>query len=74
MNKEELENEVLKLKTELMESRTKHETLKKIAKSLYGTVLHVFVLAKEDPLVLIGPELYKEAAKGVKEYEDYEKN
>jgi hypothetical protein len=49
-----------------------HRELKKLARRLYGTVLHVHALAKEDPLVIIGPELYKEAATGVKDYEKIE--
>jgi hypothetical protein len=48
-----------------------NQKLEKIAKKLYGTVLHVYELAKVDPLVIIGPALYKEAAEGAKEYEEY---
>jgi hypothetical protein len=51
-----------------------NQKLEKIAKKLYGTVLHVYELAKADPLVVIGPSLYKEAAEGAKEYEDYNAN
>ena len=47
-----------------------NQKLAKIARKLYGTVLHVYALAKEDPLVLVGPMLYKEAADGAKEYEE----
>jgi hypothetical protein len=46
--------------------------LKKSARSLYGTVLHVYALAKENAIILVGPELYKEAAKNIKEYEELE--
>jgi hypothetical protein len=49
-----------------------YKDLKKVARKLYGTVLHVHALAKEDPLVIIGPELYKEAATGVTDYEKVE--
>jgi hypothetical protein len=49
----------------------KNEELQKLARKLYGTVLHVFVLAKEDPLILVGPTLYQEAAEGAKEYEEF---
>ena len=48
-----------------------NQKLAKIARKLYGTVLHVYALAKEDPLVLVGPMLYKEAAEGAKEYEEF---
>jgi hypothetical protein len=51
-----------------------NQKLEKIAKKLYGTVLHVYELAKVDPLVIIGPALYKEAAEGAKEYEDHNAN
>jgi hypothetical protein len=48
-----------------------NQKLTKIARKLYGTVLHIYALAKEDPLVLVGPMLYKEAAEGAKEYEEF---
>ena len=51
-----------------------NQKLEKIAKKLYGTVLHVYELARVDPLVVIGPALYKEAAEGAKEYENYNAN
>jgi len=47
-----------------------NQKLEKLARKLYGTVLHIYTLAKEDPLVLVGPMLYKEAAEGAKEYEE----
>jgi len=48
-----------------------NQKLEKLARKLYGTVLHIYALAKEDPLVLVGPMLYKEAAEGAKEYEEF---
>jgi hypothetical protein len=54
------------------DTKTENEELKKISRSLYGVVLHVYALAKEDALVLVGPELFKEAANAVKQYEEIE--
>lgn len=65
-------NNAVELRMKLAESLVKNDELKKIARKLYGTVLHVYELAKVDPLVVIGPSLYKEAAEGAKEYEDFE--
>ena len=48
-----------------------NQKLEKLARKLYGTVLHIYALAKEDPLVLVEPMLYKEAAEGAKEYEEF---
>ena len=62
-------NAAVKLRQELAKILLENDELKAVAKKLYGTVLHVFSLAKEDPLVLIGPELYKEAASGANDYE-----
>jgi hypothetical protein len=65
-------NNAVELRMKLAESLVRNDELKKLARKLYGTVLHVYELAKVDPLVLIGPALYKEAAEGAKEYEEYE--
>jgi hypothetical protein len=65
-------NNAVELRMKLAESLVRNDELKKLARKLYGTVLHVYELAKVDPLVLIGPALYKEAAEGSKEYEEYE--
>jgi chromosome segregation ATPase len=65
-------NNAVELRMKLAETLVKNDELKKIARKLYGTVLHVYELAKVDPLVVIGPSLYKEAAEGAKEYEDFE--
>ena len=65
-------NNAVELRMKLTESLVRNDELKKIARKLYGTVLHVYELAKVDPLVVIGPSLYKEAAEGAKEYEDFE--
>jgi hypothetical protein len=64
-------NAAVDLRSKLAEALVENEELKKLARKLYGTVLHVYALAKEDPLVLVGPMLYKEAAEGAKEYEIY---
>jgi hypothetical protein len=65
-------NNAVELRMKLAEVLVQNDELKKIARKLYGTVLHVYELAKVDPLVLIDPALYKEAAEGAKEYEEYE--
>jgi len=67
-------NNAVELRMRLAESLVQNDELKKLARKLYGTVLHVYELAKVDPLVVIGPSLYKEAAEGAKEYEDFESN
>lgn len=64
-------NTTVELRNKLTETLIENDILKKLARKLYGTVLHVYALAKEDPLVLIGPMLYEEAARGAKEYEEY---
>jgi len=64
-------NNAVELRIKLTEVLVQNDELKKLARKLYGTVLHVYALAKEDPLVLIGPMLYKEAAEGAKEYEEF---
>lgn len=64
-------NNAVELRMKLAEILVQNDELKKIARKLYGTVLHVYVLAKEDPIVVIGPELYKEAANGSKDYENF---
>jgi hypothetical protein len=63
-------NNAVELRMKLAETLVQNDELKKLSRKLYGTVLHVYALAKEDPLVIIGPELYKEAAEGAKDYED----
>jgi hypothetical protein len=70
----EKHNNASELRVKLAESLVKNDELKKLARKLYGTVLHVYELAKVDPLVVIGPALYKEAAEGAKEYEGFESN
>ena len=65
-------NSSIDLRQKLAQSLLENEKLKKLCRKLYGTVLHVHALAKEDPIVLIGPELYKEAYNGIKEYEKIE--
>ena len=65
-------NNAVELRMKLAETLVQNDELKKLARKLYGTVLHVYELAKVDPLVVIGPSLYKEAAEGAKEYEDFE--
>ncbi len=65
-------NAAVELRQQLAQSLLENDELKKLCRKLYGTVLHVHALAKEDPIVLIGPELYKEAYNGIKEYEKIE--
>ena len=67
-------NNAVELRMKLTESLVRNDELKKLARKLYGTVLHVYELAKVDPLVVIGPALYKEAAEGAKEYEEHNGN
>jgi hypothetical protein len=62
-------NKAIELRQKLSEALLENDKLKKLCRKLYGTVLHVHALAKEDPIVLIGPALYKEAASNIKEYE-----
>ena len=46
------------------------EEVKDIAKSLYGVALHVHEVAKQNPVVVIGPSLYDEAYGAIKKYEE----
>ena len=63
-------NNAVELRMKLAESLVQNDELKKLSRKLYGTVLHIYELARVDPLVVIGPSLYKEAAEGAKEYEN----
>lgn len=65
-------NAAVDLRQKIAQSLVENDQLKKLCRKLYGTVLHVHALAKEDPIVLIGPELYKEAANNIKQYEELE--
>ena len=67
-------NNAVELRMKLAETLVQNDELKKLSRKLYGTVLHVYELAKVSPLVVIGPALYKEAAEGAKEYEEYNGN
>lgn len=64
-------NAAFELRCKLAEALEENGKLKTLARKLYGTVLHVYALAKEDPFIIVGPELYKEAASGAKEYEEF---
>lgn len=46
------------------------QEVKDIAKRLYGVVLNVHELAKQYPLIAIGPSLYDEAYRSIKKYEE----
>ena len=70
-NLNRLADKVVKLTDEKILLEQQLNQLEKLSRKLYGTVLHVYALAKEDPVVVVGPELYKEAAEGAKEYEEY---
>jgi hypothetical protein len=41
----------------------------RINKRLYGVALHVYELSKEDPIVVIGPNLFYEMGDAINQYE-----
>ena len=51
------------------ELKTKSDEWKKIARQLYGAVLHLQEVTKNSAVVVIGPGFYLEIADAVKEYE-----
>jgi hypothetical protein len=63
-------NNAVSLRQTIAAERIKIDELKDIAKSLYGVVLHVQEVAKECPVVTIGPSLYHEAYRAIKKYEE----
>jgi len=48
-----------------------NEKLKEIARNLYGVVLHMYEISKQNPVTVIGPKLFHEAGYAIKEYEKH---
>jgi hypothetical protein len=62
-------NAAVELRQKLAQSLFENDKLKAIAKKLYGVALHVYEVAKYDPVVIIGPSLFDETHKAIEEYE-----
>jgi len=62
-------NAAVELRQKLAQSLLENEKLKTIAKKLYGVALHIYELAKHNAVVIIGPSLFHETYRTIKEYE-----
>jgi hypothetical protein len=62
-------NAAIELRQKLAQSLLENEKVKLIAKKLYGVVLHVYEIAKQNSVVVIGPSLFDEAYSVIKDYE-----
>lgn len=61
---------LLKQQSEYCECE-ENEKLKEIARNLYGVVLHMYEISKQNPVTVIGPKLFHEAGYAIKEYEKH---
>ena len=62
-------NAAFDLRMKLVETQLETDQWKKVARQLYGAVLHLQEVAKSSALVVVGPGLYSEAVESIKEYE-----
>jgi hypothetical protein len=62
---------LLKQQSEYSKCFEENEKLKEIARNLYGVVLHMYEISKQNPVTVIGPNLFHEAGYAIKEYEKY---
>jgi hypothetical protein len=51
-----------------------NQKLEKMARKLYGVVLHLNAVAKDKSIVVVGENLYNETTDAIKMYEDYNAN
>jgi len=63
-------NAAIELRNKLVGSRLETDEWKKVARQLYGAVLHLQEVTKNSAVVVVGPGFYSEIVEAVKKYEN----